>query len=110
VHADEKAMRFTFVYDPINGADPVTNGQYINARPCEQGGSPGATNNSCGWCVRARKACVCMGGWVGGWVGGRVGGCIHVYACLVCAYAPACVGDGTLVPRLDLDGSDWTWY
>jgi len=49
VHVDEKTMRFSFVYDPIDGATPVTNGQYINARPCEQGGGGGARNNSCGW-------------------------------------------------------------
>ena len=49
VDADEAGMRFTFFYDPVNGAEPVTNGQYINARPCEQGGGPQAVNNSCGW-------------------------------------------------------------
>ena len=49
VHADENTMRFTLFYDPIRGAEPVFNGQYINARPCEQGGGIGAKNNSCGW-------------------------------------------------------------
>jgi len=49
VLANETTMRFSFFYDPIHGAEPVINGQYINARPCEQGGGVVVKNNSCGW-------------------------------------------------------------
>ena len=44
--------RFVFYYDPVAGAAPVMNGEYINARPCEQGGGPGGSNSSCG--------CLCL--------------------------------------------------